>query len=126
MLFSRRAFLLSSLGDVFMRSPTEGTAVMAFAWYTSKDKDSLLSIEQRWTRSDTIDSAFRRTSSDNGKTWSDPVEYRTAEKLAEGTYRRNPRGVWVDPHNGRVVEFSVEGLLPTDDPLEGMRQWQIY
>ena len=121
MLLSRRAFLLSSVGNVFIPSQKDGTAVMAFAWYTSRDKDALLSIDQRWSRSDTIDVAYRRTSADNGKTWSEPVEYKTSEKLAEGTYRRNPRGVWVDPQNGKAVEFTVEGVLPTDDPLEGMR-----
>jgi hypothetical protein len=40
--------------------------------------------------------------------------------------RRHPRAAWVDPRNGRLVEFWVEGVLPSDDPLEGLRQWNIY
>jgi len=36
------------------------------------------------------------------------------------------RGACVDPHTGRFLRFRIEGVLPTDDPLEGMRQWTVF
>ena len=86
----------------------------------------MVSIEQRWSRSDTIDVAYYRHSSDHGRTWSEPVEHKTGERRPEGMLRRHPRGGSVDAATGRYIEFWTEGVLPTDDPLEGMRQWNIY
>ncbi|MGH9659155.1 MAG: sialidase family protein [Bryobacteraceae bacterium] len=133
----RRHLLLGSLGsglragppvrrEVFLRSPGKGTAVMAYAYYTRPRGGEMMSIEQRWSRSDTIDVAYIRRSSDYGRTWSAPVERATGEKRPEGTLRRHPRGGWIDPATGRFLEFWLEGILPTDDPLEGLRQWNIY
>src|SRR5262249_28578000 len=31
-----------------------------------------------------------------------------------------------DPKTGQFIEFWIEGILPHDDPLEGMRQWNVY
>src|SRR5687767_4363761 len=112
--------------DVFLRSPGKGTAVMAYAFYTNRRGGDMVSIEQRWSRSDTIDVAYYRHSSDHGRTWSKPVEHKTGERRPEGMLRRHPRGGSVDAATGRYIEFWTEGVLPTDDPLEGMRQWNIY
>ncbi len=50
---------------------------MAYAYYTRPKGGDMMSIEQRWSRSDTIDTAFYRFSGDNGRTWNEPVERRT-------------------------------------------------
>lgn len=86
----------------------------------------MASLEQRWSRSDTIDVSYYRESKDFGKTWSAPAERPTGEKRPDGMLRRHPRLGFVDPHNGRLLDFWVEGVLPSDDPLEGMRQWNTY
>jgi hypothetical protein len=112
--------------DVFMRSPRKGVAVMAFAYYTRHKGGDMVSIEEHWSRSDTIDVAYYRYSSDYGRTWSSPVQKSTGEKRAQGTWRKHFRGGWVDPGSHRFLEFWIEGTLPTDDPLEGLRQWSIY
>ena len=112
--------------EVFLKAPRKGVALMAMAYYTKKRGLEMTSIEERWSRSDTIDTAYYRQSKDNGKTWSEPVEHKTGERMAKGMLRRHLRGGWVDPHNGRLIEFWNEGVLPSDDPLEGLRQWQIY
>jgi hypothetical protein len=39
--------------------------------------------------------------------------------------RRHPHPGFVD-QRGRLIEFWTEGVLPSDDPLEGLRQWNIY
>jgi hypothetical protein len=133
MLLSRRRFLYSSLAaaepvkrSVFLRSPGKGTAVMAYAYYTRPHGGEMMSIEQRWSRSDTIDRFYYRFSKDNGRTWNEPLERPGGEKRPDGMLRRHPRGGWVDPHTGRFIELWLEGTLPTDDPLEGLRQWKIF
>jgi hypothetical protein len=50
----------------------------------------------------------------------------TGEKRPGGTWRRHPRGGWVDPATSRFIELWLEGTLPNDDPLEGLRQWNIF
>jgi hypothetical protein len=112
--------------EVFVKSPGKGTAVMAFAYYTRPKGSSLMSIEQRWSRSDTIDVAYYRYSKDNGRTWTDPERRITGEKRLGGMWRLHPRGGYVDPRTGRFLEIWNEGILPSDDPLEGMRQWNVY
>lgn len=111
--------------EVFLRSQKKGTAVMAYAYYTRPSGGQMISIEQRWSRSDTIDIAYYRHSTDNGHSWSVPIEMTTGEKRPGGMWRKHPRGIWLDPA-GRFVEFWLEGTLPTDDPLEGLRQWRIF
>ena len=131
---TRRGLLLQTLArpstdvkrEVFLRSPRVGLAVMAYAFYTKARGGEMVSIEQRWSRSDTVDVAFYRRSADNGRTWGPAEERVTGERRKQGMLRRHPWGGWVDPGSGRFIEFWVEGVLPTDDPLEGMRQWNIY
>jgi hypothetical protein len=136
MRLSRRALLFAcpTLGlraeskirrDIFFRSPGEGVAVMAFAYHTKPRGGDLISIDQRWTRSDTIDVAYIRRSRDHGVTWTAPIELRTGERRPQGMLRRHPHPGFVD-QRGRLIEFWTEGVLPSDDPLEGLRQWNIY
>lgn len=112
--------------ELFVKSPGKGTAVMAFAYYTRMRGGALMSIEQRWSRSDTIDAAYYRCSNDNGRTWTSPVARATGERRPDGMLRRHLRGGYMDPGTGRFLEFWNEGILPSDDPLEGMRQWNVY
>ncbi|MCX6604806.1 MAG: sialidase family protein [Acidobacteria bacterium] len=128
----RRLFLalpaaaLAQRRSVFIPSPGKGTAIMAYAFYTQRSGGEMNSIEQRWSRSDTIDTAYRRRSTDYGVTWSAPETIVTGEKRPEGMYRKHLRCGYVDPPTGRYLEFFMEGVLPTDDPLEGMRRWQLF
>ena len=39
--------------------------------------------------------------------------------------RRHPRCGFVD-RQGHYIEFWMEGILPTDNPLEGLRAWNIF
>jgi hypothetical protein len=112
--------------EVFLKSPGNGTAVMAYAFYTRPRGVEMLSIEQRWTRSDTVDASYYRRSEDNGRTWSSPQPRSTGEKTPHGMLRRHPRAGFADPHTGWFLDFWTEGTLPSDDPLEGLRQWNIY
>ncbi len=112
--------------EVFLRSPAKGTAVMADAYYTESSGGAMVSIEHRFSRSDTVDAAYYRYSKDYGRTWGPPIERNTGEQRPEGMLRRHPRTSIVDPKTGQFIEFWIEGILPTDNPLEGMQQWNIY
>jgi hypothetical protein len=112
--------------EAFLRSPGPGTAVLAQAYYTKLHSGNMMCIEQRMSRSDTVDIAWLRFSRDHGRTWSAPREQRTGERRPDGMWRRHPRGGFVDRTTGRFIEFWVEGVLPTDNPLEGMRQWNVF
>lgn len=111
--------------EVFLKSPGKGTAVMAYAFYTRPSGGQMVSVETRWSRSDTIDIAYLRTSEDNGRTWTPPSAITTGEKRPNGMYRRHDRAGFVDPKTGRYLQFWQEGVLPSDDPLEGMRIWSL-
>ena len=40
--------------------------------------------------------------------------------------RRHPRGGFVDPLTGHYLTVWTEGILPNDEPLEGMRHWTLH
>jgi hypothetical protein len=98
---------------------------MAYAFYTRPQGGDMLSIEERWSRSDTVDVAYIRHSRDHGRTWDSPIEMRTGERRPEGMLRRHPRAGFVDS-KGRYIEFWNEGILKSDEPLEGLRTWNVY
>ena len=114
--FARKA-APQSRRELFLPSPARGTAVMAYAFYTRPRGGEMISIEERWSRSDTVDFAFIRRSHDYGRTWTAPVARATGERRSVGMLRRQPRCGFVD-HNGPYLEFWCEGVLPSDDPLK--------
>ncbi len=111
--------------ELLLASPRAGVAVLAASYSARPAGGELISLHQFMSRSDTVDVAFLRTSPDHGRTWSAPVAVPTLEVRAGGKFRRALRGAVADPRTGRLVRFQIEGLLPTDDPLEGMRQWYV-
>jgi len=112
--------------ELFLRSPKAGIAVfLSASYYAERKGGDLISMHGYLSRSDTIDATFYRRSRDNGRTWSEPVEVATSEHRPGGTFRRVSLGGAVEPQTGRLVCFRNEGLLPTDDPLEGMRHWYV-
>src|SRR5688572_32779657 len=118
---SRREFLAASAAlvqstargvrrETFLSSPAKGVAVMAYAFYSRHRGGDMISVEQRWSRSDTIDVAYFRRSRDYGDTWSGPLEVRTGERRSEGMWRKHPRFGFVDPHARRYIEFWIEEI----------------
>ena len=112
--------------ETFIPSPKAGTAVMGGSFYTTLDNDRLMSMRSYTSRGDTVDVAYVRTSEDGGETWSEAKTWPTKFKAEGGIGRRHPRGGYVDPLTGRYITVWTEGVLPTDDPLEGMQQWTMW
>lgn len=99
---------------------------MGASYYTTTGPDHLVSFHSYTTRSDTVDVAYVRLSNDGGATWSEPKTWPTRFSTEAGIRRRHPRGGYVDPATGHYISVWTEGVLPTDDPLEGMRQWKLH
>ena len=112
--------------EVFLRPPRPGTAVIASTCYTRRQGLDVISVHEIFSRSDTTDVAYLRYSKDNGRTWTPGEEIPTLENRPQGKLRRAMRGCILDPFTGRFLHFRNEGVLPNDDPLEGMRQWAAF
>lgn len=113
---------------VIAPSPGKGIASKCSVYACDATGLHLQRMDETMSRSDTIDAANLRWSDDNGRTWSDPVAWAMRFDPPEGggTGRRHPRGGYVDPMTGRYLMVWTEGVLPTDDPLEGMRRWTLH
>lgn len=111
---------------VFAAAPRPGVAVYAASYYTALRGGDLLSIHSYESRSDVADVSYQRRSHDNGRTWSAPLKVPTEFAGPGGKGRRYHAGGYVDPLTGRYVTVWNEGVLPTDDPLEGMRRWTLH
>ena len=111
--------------EVFIPSPAVGVGVVGAAYYTRAVGEELISVHAHQSRSDTWDRAIYRRSLDGGYTWSEPNEVLTGEQRSGGMWHRYPRTRYVDSMTDRYITLDVEGVLPTDDPLEGMRQWML-
>lgn len=108
---------------VFLPSPAPNTGMMGGAYYTRAQGHELLSVHNLITRSDTADIAYLRRSEDHGKTWSAAGQIACTFEAPEGTGRRHPSGVYVDRKTDTAIRLVTQGVLPSDDPLEGMKQW---
>ncbi len=111
--------------EIFVPSPGPGIGVNASSYYCSEDGD-LVSIHSHISRSDTADEAYVRRSTDNGRSWSEPELWPTKFESSGGVGRRHPRGGYLDPRTGRYMNVWTEGILPNDDPMEGMRHWTLF
>lgn len=107
----------------FAAAAGPGVTAWVESFYTRGEGLEKMSTVGTSTRSDTTDTLQRRFSADNGRTWSEwePIEFIT--ETGEGVRREYPGPGWVDPRNGRLVTLVLEGLLPSDNPMEGMKHW---
>ncbi len=77
------------------------------------------------TRSDTFDACRVEFSTDNGASWGGTREVLAHESRATGMFRIIRRQGVVDVKTDRFLLVYNEGLLPTDNPKEGMKQWYL-
>jgi len=112
--------------QTFLPSPGAGVGVLACTNYTEAAGERLESVHTHISRSDTADVSYVRFSEDNGRTWGQPRERPTRFDHPDGVGRRHRMGGYVDPATGRYLRLWIEGVLPTDHPKEGMRQWRVH
>jgi hypothetical protein len=111
---------------LFLKSPRPGVSLGAYTYYTSREGLALISVHGHSTRSDTTDVRYQRFSSDNGATWSAPEEMATHWQVPGGTLRRSISPGFVDPKTGALLFLSNRGVLPSDNPMEGMKNWTLH
>lgn len=111
--------------ETFVPSPGPGQGVLGGCYYTELTGGRVVSVHSITSRSDTVDAGFVRFSDDNGRTWGEATRWEMSFDHPDGTGRRHPRGGYVDPATGRYISVWTEGVLPSDDPLEGLRQWTL-
>lgn len=111
--------------EVFVKAPRPGVTARANSYYTrGEGLDKVCSMSTS-TRSDTADTCERRFSTDNGRTWSDREPICFITKTEEGVHRQYPKPGWVDPETGGLLVMVLEGVLPSDNPLEGTKRWTL-
>jgi len=111
--------------EVFIRSPGPGKLAWGTAYYTRARGVDMKRTRMIQTRSDITDSCDIGFSTDNGRTWSDWKTVEIVTKTPEGMHRRIPAPGFIDLATDRLVTMILEGTLPKDDPLEGMKHYYL-
>jgi hypothetical protein len=111
--------------EIFYKSPKAGTLVTAKAFYTHRAGTEMMRTVSTQTRSDTVDTMQRSFSEDNGRTWSEPEQIAFIDQTSHGVHRRYIQPGFVDSGNDRLLRMVLEGILPDDEPLQGMKQWYL-
>lgn len=108
---------------LYFQSPHQGALIYGNSFYTRAsgvEKRRTRAIE---TRSDLFDTDEFAYSNDNGKTWGDWQSVPSIFKEPRGTRRLWTTPGFIDPTRDRLVTFVLEGLLPADDPMDGMKHY---
>lgn len=106
-----------------MEKPEERTGVYSFLFETD-DNGTLMRFYSYIKRSDTTEISYIQFSEDNGVTWSEPETIITGQKTDKGTERYYYRNSIL--HNGKLISMKIKGMLPTDDPIEGLKHWSTW
>jgi hypothetical protein len=109
--------------EIFEKSPGKGVAMSANSCYTRRDGLDKVCYRSTETRDDITDTIERRFSTDNGKTWGPWESISFIELRPGGVHRKSYGGGFLDPNTDRLVDVFIEGTLPSDMPLEGMKHW---
>ena len=104
----------------------QGVRVNGYAYYTRGDGVEMISRYSEQTQSDKADVAFQRRSNDNGHSWSDAVPQVTHDQKPQGTLRIGRHPGFVDSDRDLLLVMILQGIRPTDDPLEGMTHWTLH
>ncbi len=104
------------------KRPEEKTGVYCFIFETKPGL--LMKFYSYIRRSDTTEISYVQFSEDDGVTWSEPETIVTGTKKGKGTKRYYYRNSII--HKGFLVSMKIKGILPTDDPIEGLRHWSTW
>jgi len=102
--------------------PEERTGVWSFVFETKPGL--FMKFTSYIKRSDTTETSYVQFSEDNGKTWSEAEEIVTGKKTRQGTERYYYRNSIVIGEY--LLSMKIKGILPTDDPIEGLKHWSTW
>jgi hypothetical protein len=112
--------------ELMEASPEEGTAVFARTFYTKASQNHLMKLVSYQTTPGKIDSHAMSYSIDNGNSYYSFAVMNTKSSAMGGTYRRYWQTQIVDPEKDKMIVIFLEGLLPNDNPSEGMSNWTLW
>ena len=110
---------------LFFASPRQGVLAYGNSFYTHAEGLEKVCFRSLQTRSDAFDTIERSFSPDNGKTWQEFEPLSFIRKTDRGTLRQFNFPGFVDPVTGRLLTMILEGVLPTDNPLEGTKNYYL-
>ena len=111
--------------EVFLESPGPGVRLLGCGYYVRAAGQEMARRFAEQTKSDKWNVAAIGFSADNGKTWSASRQIVTHRAAEGGTFRRTVYPGWVDSEKEILLHMIVQGVLPGDDPLAGMKHWGL-
>jgi hypothetical protein len=102
--------------------PEERTGVYCFIFETKPGL--LMKFYSYIARSDTTEISYIQFSEDGGNTWTDAKNIATGNKTDKGIERYYYRNSIVN--GDKLISMKIRGILPTDDPLEGLKHWSTW
>jgi hypothetical protein len=111
---------------IFIPSPKEGTTVTGGTFYSKPTGTDLVNVYSYSSRSDIMDTEYRRISKDNGQTWTEPIEIDARIEKEDEVLQRHIRGGICDPRNEKFFLFRNEARLPNGLVSEYLRYNTIY
>lgn len=106
--------------DIFAPSPKNRVGVFGSSFYTRPSGGELIGFHHHISRSDIFHDGYVRYSTDNGRHWTEPLQWPMGFKDPGGVGRRDVHIGYVDPPTGRFILFWNEAVLPTDDYRQAM------
>jgi hypothetical protein len=111
---------------IFVPTTGAGVRINGYAYYTRVDGVDRVCRYSEQTQSDKADIAYARRSTDNGRSWSDAVPQATHTQRPQGTVRQGRYPGFVDAQRDILLVMILQGVLPTDNPLEGLKHWTLH
>ena len=111
---------------IYLPTTAPGVRVNGYAYYTQAAGPDRICRYSEQTESDKADVAYQRHSTDNGRSWSEAAQQITHLQDPKGTIRTGRHPGFVDPERDLLLVMIMQALLPTDNPLEGMKHWTLH
>jgi len=104
---------------------TEQGGLLSLAFYTNNE-NKLMKYTTLIKRSDTFSNSKIKLSNNNLKTFYKEYNDRTSWETPEGTMTKYFKVQIIDKKNDNLYMFYNQGLLPNNNPEEGIKNWQMY
>ena len=109
---------------MFTKSEEQG-ALLSNTFYTNNN-NRLMNYITKIKRSDTFSDSIIQISDDNLKTYYKRYNDKTSWETSKGTMTKYFKVQIVDEKNDNFYMFYNQGLLPNNNPEEGIKNWQMY
>lgn len=110
---------------LFTSQPDTKTGVLSMAAYSSNRGD-IIKYSTFTGSSDAFKDSTIQFSYDGGKTYTEPAADKTRWKTADGMMTKYFKLTVLDKQSGKFYMFYNRGLLPSDKPEDGLKNWQLY